>query len=50
MTFGQIANKLSVCRSYVCKLEKGKRDPSARIMLRLAKLLGCQAEELFFYE
>jgi putative transcriptional regulator len=50
LSFGQIANKLGVSRSYVCKLEKGKQDPSARVMLRLAKLLRCPVEALFLDE
>jgi putative transcriptional regulator len=50
LSFGQIARQLGVSRSYVCKLEKGKQDPSARVMLRLAKVIRCPVEVLFLDE
>ena len=45
---GQVAVRLQIDRSYVSKLEKGEQDPSAKIMLRLARLFDCPVEELFY--
>jgi putative transcriptional regulator len=48
LSCGQVAIKLNIDRSYVSKLEKGEQDPSAKIMLRLARLFECPVEDLFY--
>jgi len=48
MSCGQVAVKLHIDRSYVSKLEKGEQDPSAKVMLRLARIFECRVEDLFF--
>lgn len=43
---GDVAKKLSVHRSYISGLERGKRNPSLLTIKKIANALGVQAKEL----
>ncbi len=43
---GDIAEKLSVHRSYISGLERGKRNPSLLTINKMAKAIGIEPKEL----
>lgn len=43
----ELADKLDVDNSTVCKWESGENRPKADEILRLAELFGCSIDELF---
>ncbi|MCD7034344.1 helix-turn-helix transcriptional regulator [Metabacillus sp. GX 13764] len=43
-----LARELSVSRSWVHKLETSKSEPSLRMALRIAAILECKIEDIFF--
>jgi putative transcriptional regulator len=45
----QLARKVDVSRSYITRIEQGKRQPSVRVMFRIAKYFGCKLEDVFEY-
>lgn len=47
MTQAQVASKVGCRANYIGYLESGARRPSANIVLRLAKVLDLDAQELF---
>lgn len=47
LTKVQLADKLGVDISTVCKWESGPNRPKADEILRLAELFGCSIDELF---
>ena len=48
LTQAQFASKCPISRSYLSQIENGKRNLSAKMMKRIAKLLGQRVEEIFF--
>ena len=50
MSQGDIAEKLSVHRSYISGLERGKRNPSLLTIKKMAKAIGVEPKELLEYE
>ena len=50
LTLAQLAQKVGISRSYVCKLEQNRRKPSGDVMLRIAKCLNCRVEDIFRIE
>ncbi len=44
---GDVARKLKVHRSYVSGIERGVRNPSLRVVERLATGLGVSVKDLF---
>ncbi|WP_191556576.1 helix-turn-helix transcriptional regulator [Metabacillus idriensis] len=50
MSQADLARELNVTRSWVNKLEKGKAEPTLRMALRIANVLDCNVEDLFFLE
>ena len=47
LTLQQLASKAKVSPSYLGRIEKGTRFPSARILKRIAKPLGYDEDQLF---
>ena len=47
MSKTQLADRLGVDLSTVCKWESGVNKPMADTLLKLADLLGCTIDELF---
>lgn len=47
MTKAELARRVDVDRSHITKLEQGRVQPSAKLLLKLAKTLRCDATELF---
>ncbi len=47
MTKTELADKLDVDISTVCKWESGVNTPTANGLLRLADLFGCSIDELY---
>ena len=45
----RLARQLHVSRSYITRIEQGKRQPSARVMFRIAQYFGCKLEDVFEY-
>jgi transcriptional regulator with XRE-family HTH domain len=45
----RLAQRLGVNRSYITLLEKGQRRPSAAMLFRMSKELGCSVTELYEY-
>jgi putative transcriptional regulator len=45
----RLAERIGVDRSYISKLEAGRRQPSARIVFAMARYFGCKVDELFEY-
>lgn len=41
-----LAKKVSVSQAYINQLENGKRQPSMRVFVKIAKVLNCSLEEL----
>ncbi len=48
LSLAQLANKVGLSRSYICKIEQNHRKPSGEVMLRIANCLNCQVEEIFY--
>jgi putative transcriptional regulator len=48
LTQKQLAEKLNVSRSWLEKVENGKVEPSLKLALRIAAVLGCSIEDIFF--
>ncbi len=46
----QLARCIGVTRESICRIEKGKTNPSLDLALRIAKALHCTVEELFLPE
>ena len=46
----ELANKTGVSRQTINSIEKGKFDPSLRLVFKLLKVLECSLNELFVYE
>lgn len=46
----ELAKLIGVSRESVCRIERGKSNPSLDLALRLAKALQCTVEELFLSE
>lgn len=46
LTQEQLSERVDVVRSYICTLEKGDRQPSFDMVLRLAAALGVRPGEL----
>lgn len=47
LTLKELAGESGVSASYLCRIEKGERCPSARILRKMAKPLGLGEDELF---
>jgi putative molybdopterin biosynthesis protein len=50
MSQQELANLAGVTRQTISGVESGQYAPSVAISLRLAKALGCQVEDLFWFE
>lgn len=50
MSQQELANLAGVTRQSISGVESGQYAPSVAIALRLAKVLGCQVEDLFWFE
>lgn len=48
LTHEQIANAVGISRPYYTLIENGYRHPSLEVAIKLAKILECQVEDLFF--
>ncbi|MDW8515065.1 helix-turn-helix transcriptional regulator [Priestia flexa] len=44
----ELARQLNVHKSWVHKLETGKKEPTLRMALRMANILECRVEDIFF--
>lgn len=43
---GQLAERVCVSAACICRYEKGARNPDARMMIKLARALGCTVDDL----
>ncbi|WP_187441984.1 helix-turn-helix transcriptional regulator [Sutcliffiella horikoshii] len=43
-----LARKLKISEYYMNKIENGKENPSVRLAIRMAHILNCRVEDLFF--
>ncbi|WKV09416.1 helix-turn-helix transcriptional regulator [Thermoanaerobacterium sp. CMT5567-10] len=48
MTAKELSNILGISRSYLSMIEIGKRKPNLDLAFKMAKLIGCHVEDLFF--
>ncbi|VXC06922.1 conserved hypothetical protein [Bacillus sp. 349Y] len=48
MTQDELANLLSMSRSWIEKVENGKVEPSLKLALRISNVLNVSIEEIFF--
>ena len=46
LTQEQLSERVDVVRSYICTLEKGDRQPSLQMILRLADALGVRPGDM----
>lgn len=46
----ELAQVLNISVNYLNKIERGKRDPSLKLAVRIAKLLDCTLNDIFFEE
>ncbi|WP_394548849.1 helix-turn-helix transcriptional regulator [Priestia aryabhattai] len=46
----ELARQLEVHKSWIHKLETSKAEPTLRMALRMADILECTVEDLFFIE
>lgn len=44
----ELADRLKISMSHLNKIERGKRVPSMRLAVRIAKELDCTLSEIFF--
>lgn len=49
LTQEDLAELLKISEDYLGKIERGKRVPSMKLAVRIAKLLDCKLDDLFFY-
>ena len=47
LTQREVAKRIGLNHSWLCQIERGRVNPTADELARLAKLLGCPAERLF---
>jgi len=47
LTLRELATKSGISMSYVCRIERGERFPSARILQKIARPLGFDENEIF---
>ena len=50
MKQGELAEKVGVRRETIIRLEKGQYNPSLKLAMDIAKLLGTTVEELFSFD
>ena len=50
LTQQELAEKVSCSRQTIHSIESSKFVPSIELVLKLAKVLGCSVEELFYLE
>ena len=51
MTMKELAIKTNISEGYICHLEKGtRRNPSTKVMEKIAKVLNKKITEVFFQE
>ena len=43
---GDVARRLNLHRSYISSIERGVRNPSLKVIQKIAKALGVEIEEL----
>lgn len=46
-TLKELADKLNISESYLYKLEQGHQNPSAELIVRMAKVFNCTTDEIF---
>lgn len=49
ISMAHLARQVGLSRSYISKLERGKVQPSAETMFRIAEYFGCHVEDIFSY-
>ena len=50
LTQDDLAERLEVSRQTIISLEKERFNPSITLAFKLARLFGCQIEDIFSYE
>ncbi|MDI7741862.1 helix-turn-helix transcriptional regulator [Lysinibacillus fusiformis] len=50
LTQDDLAERLEVSRQTIISLEKERYNPSITLAFKLARLFGCQIEDIFSYE
>jgi putative transcriptional regulator len=48
LTQQELAEILCISLNHLNKIERGKREPSLRLALRIANALDCRIEDIFF--
>lgn len=48
MSQAELARKLGISASYLNRIEKGTKDPSLRLAIRIAHVLDVKLDDLFF--
>lgn len=48
ITQEQMAKRLRISEDYLGRIERGKREPSLKLAVRIAKTLDCTLNDLFF--
>lgn len=44
----ELAKALNISVDYLNRVERGKREPSLKLAVRIAKMLDCSLNDLFF--
>lgn len=44
----ELADLLKISLGHLSKIERGDRDPSLKLAVRIAKVLDCKLDDLFF--
>lgn len=50
MSQAELARKLGISASYLNRIEKGTKDPSLRLAIRIAHVLDVKLDDLFFVD
>lgn len=48
LTHDKVAEKAEISRPYYSNIEAGRKDPSLKVMKRIADVLGAKVDVLFF--
>jgi len=43
----QVSRRTGISRSHLCRIEQGRRQPSVRVLFKLARFFHCRIDDIF---